>query len=195
MSTYKKIVILGALLFSIHAVADGDHAGGKQVAVNQLNDISDSLRSGITGMFEACAKKILGNDGPCTLENMGTTRDPNATHGAKNSCHKNRPSDAVDIGAIECGGARMAPKDEQYMQMAKCLANQEGLDSSPGGMTLNVIYGNGAPDQGNLISDSSGKHDDHIHAMVPGCSYNNGGASSYGYKGKYDSEGRSPASN
>lgn len=189
------LAILSSTTFSIAAVAQQQqhsHSPGQQVSIQQLNDISQSLQSGLQSLFEACAQMVLGNSGPCTLENMGTTRPPDATWGAKNSCHKNRPSDAVDIGQISCGGAVMKPKDPTYMQMANCLANQDGLQqgTGAGGMALKVIYGNGAESRGNLIGDSSGAHDDHIHAMVPGCSSGGG----YGYAGNYDGEGRNPAS-
>lgn len=190
--TNQILAVMTVLVFCPPLLADGKHSKGQQVAVNQLNDISPSLASGLNALFDACAQMVLGNSGGCTLENMGTTRDQNATWGAKNSCHKNRPSDAVDIGEINCGGASMKPKDPQYMQMAKCLANQEGLQAGTGagGMQLKVIYGNGAPSEGNLVADPSGKHDDHIHAMVPGCSSSGG----YSYAGNYDGEGRNPAS-
>ncbi len=193
----QKSILALTLFFSAQVFAGGNHGPGQQVAVNQLNDISPSLQSGLQALFDACAQMVLGNNAGCTLENMGTTRDPGANYGAKNSCHKNRPSDAVDIGKIQCGGATMAPKDPNYMLMAKCLANQEGLPpgTGAGGMQLKVIYGNGAPSQGNLVADPSGKHDDHIHAMVPGCSHGGGdGPASYGYAGNYEGEGRGPAS-
>lgn len=190
----RMTVPVGAMLLASIAYAQGQGGGGKaQVGVEGLQDISGSLKMGLTAMFEPCAKKILGNDGPCTMENMGTTRDPNANYGAKNSCHKNKPADAVDMGAIHCGGASMKPKDETYKQMAECMANGTGLDNAFGANGLRVIYGNGTPSQGNLIADPSGKHDDHIHAMVPGCSYGGGGGEAkYDYSGNYDDESGSP---
>jgi len=203
-----KVLIAALMMFSTQLLAQHSHSPGKQVTVQQLTDISPSLQSGLNSLFDSCAQMVLGNSGNtgnqdggysgqgyCTFENMGTTRDPNATWGAKNSCHKNRPSDAVDVGTIQCGGVTLDPKskDPRGIEFAKCVANQTGLPSGTGagGMALRVIFGNGTPSEGNLSGDPSGKHDDHWHIMVPGCSGGSGGK--YDYAGNYEGEGRNPA--
>lgn len=160
------------------SLAEGGHSeGGKEISPEELTDLDEELKRVFVENFTICAQKALGNSADCRLVNMGTSRHPDANYGAKNSCHKNNPAQAIDVGKIICGGSSADPQQnpEEYMYFAKCMANETQN-------TMKVIYRD--HEEGNMFAGGDlGTHEDHAHIQSFDCQPSGGGqqrtASSY----------------
>lgn len=116
--------------------------------------------------FDKCALKGTNGSeskasvqGQCRFQDMGIDRDKNQ---GKPSCH--HKGEAIDVGAIECGGRKIDPKlqKETYMEIAKCMATE--ADDA-----FKVIYMDETPVENMMKGRDPGKHEDHMHIQLMSC--------------------------
>jgi hypothetical protein len=110
----------------------------------------------IVGPFQRWFKYCTGDRGfgECKFQNMGIMGD--ASHRARRSCHND--GQAIDIGALTCGGRTIPTTSDEYFNLAICMASQTQNQ-------LQVIFYRA---QGpNMMQKSD--HKDHMHVQLKNC--------------------------
>lgn len=167
------------VLFSIQGNAETAPAqrSSQQTSGKAFTPISSNMGlkmdEKVETTFSKAMMKCKEKTGCSGFKDMGTSRDPNASWGAKCSCHKLEPPKAIDVGSLDCGSEvtpESGAKGGKYKEFVECMVEFATDDPNA---NFKVIYGFPVTVKGGMMNNKftlePKDHKDHFHIQMDGC--------------------------